>query len=147
MRAETERILTVVNAAEQRTAGLINDSEQRILIALDRLKTLAFPAGVCLSEETADARVLVALAAATTGAALAQFQATDCGEVPDEECEIFLKPPIRSARRSSFKSSRSSRRSSGSSTRCGKPALKLRGGADPKRPSPSRIGSRRSRRC
>jgi hypothetical protein len=36
--AETQRILVVVNAAEQRTAGLINDSEQRILVALDRLK-------------------------------------------------------------------------------------------------------------
>jgi hypothetical protein len=35
---ETQRILTVVNAAEQRTAGLINDSEQRVLAALDRLK-------------------------------------------------------------------------------------------------------------
>ena len=36
--AETQRIVTVVNAAEQRTASLINDSEQRILVALDRLK-------------------------------------------------------------------------------------------------------------
>ena len=35
---ETQRILTVVSAAEQRTAGLINDSEQRILVALDGLK-------------------------------------------------------------------------------------------------------------
>jgi hypothetical protein len=38
VRAETERILTVVKAAEQRTAGRINDSEQRILVTLDRLK-------------------------------------------------------------------------------------------------------------
>jgi hypothetical protein len=35
---ETQRVLTVVNAAEQRTAGLINDCEQRILVALDRFK-------------------------------------------------------------------------------------------------------------
>jgi hypothetical protein len=35
---ETERILTVVGAAEQRTAGRINDSEQRILVALEGLK-------------------------------------------------------------------------------------------------------------
>jgi hypothetical protein len=38
MRAETQRILTVTSAAEQRTAGRINDSEQRILVVLDRLK-------------------------------------------------------------------------------------------------------------
>jgi hypothetical protein len=35
---ETQRILTVMNAAEQRTASLINDSEQRILVAIDRIK-------------------------------------------------------------------------------------------------------------
>ena len=35
---ETQRILTVVGAAEQRKAGLINDSEQRILVALEGLK-------------------------------------------------------------------------------------------------------------
>jgi hypothetical protein len=28
----------VLNAAERRTAGLINDTGQRILVALDRLK-------------------------------------------------------------------------------------------------------------
>ncbi|HWE16083.1 MAG TPA: hypothetical protein VG758_02715 [Hyphomicrobiaceae bacterium] len=38
MRAETQRILAVLNAAERRTAGLINDTGQRILVALDRLK-------------------------------------------------------------------------------------------------------------
>jgi hypothetical protein len=32
-----ELINTVVSTAEQRTAGRINDSEQRILVALDRL--------------------------------------------------------------------------------------------------------------
>jgi hypothetical protein len=37
--------------------------------------------------------ILVALlSAATTGATLAQFKATDCGEVADQECEVFFKP-------------------------------------------------------